>query len=173
MRRVPLSKTRTLRVHVYVYVYVDCTCIRSVQLSESGTLLVQYTSRTPNHPLVYQPPKVYPPPGSEGVRAPSRIFTEGLSFHSGASGRGMYAFLIWCTVHVPYTKRRSSGRAVYRCSAGLPLPPNVHTHTYTQTYTNIHTHSLSRWSHHSLPQALFSFPAVTSLPPRSPPPQPR
>ena len=61
-RRVPLSKTRTLQVHVYVYVYVGCTCILSVQLSESGTPLVQYTSRTPNHPLVYQPPKVYPPP---------------------------------------------------------------------------------------------------------------
>jgi hypothetical protein len=91
---------------------------------------------------VLTPEGVPPPPGSEGVRAPSRIFTEGLSFHSGASGRGMYAFLIWCTVHVPYTKRRSSGRAVYLCSAGLPLPPNVHTHTYTQTYTHILSLSL-------------------------------
>jgi hypothetical protein len=70
-RRVPLSKTRTLWVHVYVYVYTECTCIRSVQLSESGTRLVQYTSSTPDHPLVYQPPKVYPPPPSLPGRIPN------------------------------------------------------------------------------------------------------
>jgi len=94
-------------------------------------------------PLLRSPSKLGSVPGSEGVRTPSSIFTEGLSFHSEAGVRGMYAFLIWCTVHVPYTKLRLGVRAVYwdasqtakkvriglagfPCLAGVPSTRRVH-----------------------------------------------
>ena len=137
-RCVPLSESCTFRIHVCVYVrggaYTPQNFHRRALHSQQSwcASTVRGVYHFPKRVyFMYMCVSMF-----WGGRTPSSIFTEGLSFHSRARVRGVYAFLSWCTVHVPYTKQLFGVRAVYMLCGSMHDPRLRRPWTYTMSTLN-------------------------------------